>query len=152
MEINASGHNLTTTDRVPAGGFDLASIVTHEAGHFLGLAHATLPGATMYASAKPATTTLRTLAQDDIEGICTIYPSKTIRSVSSALSSSETLTATACNPSPQRGLISACDGNAAEEKDSCSGSGKPLAPWGASAGVLLSAACLVVVRRRNRRA
>jgi hypothetical protein len=149
MEINASGHNLSVTDTVPAGGFDLAGIVTHEAGHFLGLAHATSAGSTMYASTKPETTKLRSLAQDDIDGICTIYPSKTIRSVSLALSSNATLPATACNPSPQRGLISACDGNAQEATDSCNGSGKPPAPWGAFASVLLSAVCLAVVRRRH---
>src|SRR5262249_30430430 len=49
MEINASAHNLSITDQVPVNGFDLASVITHEAGHFFGLAHATAPTSTMFA-------------------------------------------------------------------------------------------------------
>src|SRR5262249_28249919 len=46
MEINAVGTNLSVGDPVPADGHDLLGIITHEAGHFLGLAHATNPAAT----------------------------------------------------------------------------------------------------------
>src|SRR6185436_4346321 len=50
MELNATAKNLSTSVAVPANGFDLLSVVTHEAGHFLGLAHATSATSTMYAS------------------------------------------------------------------------------------------------------
>jgi hypothetical protein len=53
---------------------DLDSIVTHEAGHFLGLAHSCDKLATMFASYQPTTTSLRDLEPDDITGICSIYP------------------------------------------------------------------------------
>ena len=43
--------------------------MTHEAGHFLGLAHATSALSTMYYSAQIASTSMRTLT-DDIDGIC----------------------------------------------------------------------------------
>ena len=150
MEINATGGNLSVTDQVPANGFDLASIITHEAGHFFGLAHATSPSSTMYASAKPGAAILRSLTQDDIDGICAIYPNAKIRSVSSALSSNETLAADSCNPNPERGLTSACV-SSVTSKDTCAASPKHAPPWGLSASVSLTVGCLLIARRRRPR-
>ena len=76
MEINSFGQKLTVDGTVPSNGFDLLSVVTHEAGHFLGLAHATDSQATMYAAYKPGSTSLRTLTPDDIAGLCAIYPDR----------------------------------------------------------------------------
>jgi MYXO-CTERM domain-containing protein len=54
---------------------DVQNTVTHEAGHYLGLDHPPdHPEATMYASAPSGEVSKRTLAQDDIAGICSIYP------------------------------------------------------------------------------
>jgi MYXO-CTERM domain-containing protein len=55
-------------------GIDVQNTVTHEAGHTVGLDHSTDPSATMYASGPPGETSKRDLAQDDIDGICSIYP------------------------------------------------------------------------------
>jgi MYXO-CTERM domain-containing protein len=55
----------------PGGYCSLQAILTHEAGHFLGLAHATSKASIMYAFYNPAGTTL---TPDDVDGICTIYP------------------------------------------------------------------------------
>lgn len=71
---------------------DLQNTATHEAGHFIGLAHPceTDPGTaqqngvpvctgsamastTMYPSAAPGETGKRTLDQDDVNGVCTVY-------------------------------------------------------------------------------
>jgi hypothetical protein len=80
IEINSSTtgtspHYLTTVEPppnpIPANTYDLQAILTHEAGHFLGLAHATDSTAIMYAYYKPGSLTLQ---PDDIAGICTIYP------------------------------------------------------------------------------
>ena len=52
---------------------DILSIVTHEQGHFLGLGHTTVAGATM----EPAYlggNSLATIEQDDIDGVCALYP------------------------------------------------------------------------------
>lgn len=74
IEINSSDpvdHPLTTLEPPPAGSYDLQTILTHEAGHFLGLAHATDPQAIMYAYYTPGS--LHPQA-DDVAGICAVYP------------------------------------------------------------------------------
>ncbi len=55
------------------GNVDTQSIATHEEGHFLGLDHTNAGGATMEAFYGGGTS-LRTLAQDDIDGVCALYP------------------------------------------------------------------------------
>jgi hypothetical protein len=52
---------------------DLPSILTHEVGHFLGLAHSSDGLATMRPGYNPGDIELRTLDTDDIAGICDIY-------------------------------------------------------------------------------
>jgi hypothetical protein len=111
MEINATGKNLTITDQVPGNGFDLLSVLTHEAGHFLGLAHATSPTSTMYASYKPGTSSLRTLAPDDIVGVCEIYPSTKERTVAESVDPTGMVVADACDPTPRHGFGTGCAEN-----------------------------------------
>lgn len=53
---------------------DLENVVTHELGHYLGLAHSTDPAATMFASAVAGETVKRDLSSDDADGICEVYP------------------------------------------------------------------------------
>jgi hypothetical protein len=71
IEINSHDHQLTTTEPPPAGAFDLQTILTHEAGHFLGLAHATSDQAVMYAFYSQSS---RELTPDDVAGLCSAYP------------------------------------------------------------------------------
>jgi MYXO-CTERM domain-containing protein len=54
--------------------FDIQNTMTHEAGHSLGLAHSSDPGATMFATAPSGETSKRVLGADDLQGICAIYP------------------------------------------------------------------------------
>lgn len=79
-----------TCSQVPGGAgcisTDVQNVVTHEAGHVLGLAHSSDPTATMYASSIEGETTKRTLAPDDIQtaqggGICDVYPAGLATSV-----------------------------------------------------------------------
>ena len=63
---------------------DLQNTVTHEVGHFIGLAHVcepsqgnctqSLAGITMFPSTAPGDVEKRSLAQDDVDGVCAIYP------------------------------------------------------------------------------
>lgn len=70
-EINSANNTLTTAEPPPEGAFDLQAILTHEAGHFLGLAHATYTTSIMYAYYHSGAIAL---TSDDIDGICTVYP------------------------------------------------------------------------------
>ncbi len=73
VEINgAAADPLSVGD--PATGADLDSILTHEGGHFLGLSHTNVPGATMAPGYTRGDISVRSLAQDDIDAICTAYP------------------------------------------------------------------------------
>lgn len=53
---------------------DTMSIAVHEDGHFLGLDHSNVSGATMEASYGGGNS-LATIEQDDIDGVCALYPS-----------------------------------------------------------------------------
>jgi hypothetical protein len=75
VEINTAQATFTTSDEPDRHEADLDSVVTHEVGHFLGLAHSEIDAATMRGIGyELGTTGLRTLASDDIQGICEIYP------------------------------------------------------------------------------
>ncbi|MGD8860698.1 MAG: matrixin family metalloprotease [Myxococcales bacterium] len=57
----------------PVGVVDLENVVTHEAGHFLGLGHSLDRSATMSARATLGETIKRSLEADDVQGMCEIY-------------------------------------------------------------------------------
>ncbi len=73
--LNSVNHSFTTTNE--PGKHDIQNIVTHEAGHFLGLGHEQGPSpdadATMYAVASPNEFKKRTLHADDRAGILAAY-------------------------------------------------------------------------------
>ncbi|BDG01878.1 matrixin family metalloprotease [Anaeromyxobacter oryzae] len=65
--------------------YDLQNTLTHEIGHFIGLAHpcepskgiactAAMADVTMYPYEQPVETKKRTLSPDDVDGVCTLYP------------------------------------------------------------------------------
>lgn len=98
IEVNSAQYALTTSQTT--GEYDLRSILTHEAGHFLGMAHSPLSEATMFASYNPGTTDFRTLDPDDVNGICAIYdPGAPIKT---------------CNPISRHGYSPACAGEQTE--------------------------------------
>jgi MYXO-CTERM domain-containing protein len=101
MELNSSpAHPLVLSPPDPAGSYDLLSVMTHEAGHFLGLAHSADTSAVMYAFYQPGSITLQ---PDDIQGICAIYPPDGTRSTSAG-----PVTGGQCCNVPVGGLASDC--------------------------------------------
>lgn len=73
MEFADFAYSFTVTDSLALTQTDVENTVTHEFGHVLGLDHSNDREATMYFSASPGDITKRTLAEDDIAGLCTIY-------------------------------------------------------------------------------
>ena len=146
MEINTAQQAISITDPVPQDGFDFSSIVTHEAGHFLGLAHSQDARATMYAHYKQGSSNMRYLAADDVSAICQVYPPDGTRA-----SSSGSVAAAACDPTPRHGYSGDCAPLTSASKG-C-GVGPVNGDDDASAWSLLGLAPLfvVMVRRRSKR-
>jgi hypothetical protein len=72
IEVNSADMDLSIGDNDVTS--DLQSILTHETGHFLGLAHSREPTATMNANYDRADIGFRSLSGDDERGICSVYP------------------------------------------------------------------------------
>jgi MYXO-CTERM domain-containing protein len=135
IELNFAFNELTVGD----GGvvYDLASIVTHEIGHFIGLDHSPDPLATMFAGYDEGSTIQRTLEDDDIAGACEVYPPGRDA---------------ACAPLPKNGLGDACAG---EEEAGEGGGCAVAASAGGAAGSgwwwAAAAACAAGALRSRRR-
>jgi hypothetical protein len=69
-EVNTAEHVIATQEPPRDGAFDLQAILTHEAGHFLGLAHATDTHSIMYAYYQAG---VINLTPDDTAAICEVY-------------------------------------------------------------------------------
>ena len=88
MELNGLGNKRWMTgETTDPDAYDLQNVVTHEAGHFLGLDHppcfsdgSSVPRcalSTMYASSAPGERQKRELADDDLAAVAAAYPAGT---------------------------------------------------------------------------
>jgi hypothetical protein len=132
IEVNTANNTVTMTDEPGKIEYDLEAILTHEVGHFIGIAHSPDPSAVMFASYSPGSVAQRKLTPDDIAAVCAIYPATYDK---------------ACNTVPRGGFSPTC--SAADKSALCS-----VQPGGgASYGVasLFLGTCLLTARARRRR-
>jgi len=73
MIFNGIDRQFVATEEVGKQEIELLSIVVHEFGHWLGLGHTDVASAVMRPTYNPGTK-YTGLHEDDIEGVCTIYP------------------------------------------------------------------------------
>ncbi|MCA9625438.1 MAG: matrixin family metalloprotease [Myxococcales bacterium] len=130
LEINSTAAiDLTVGDGEVV--YDLLSILTHEAGHMLGIAHSSVPGATMTVEYVPGDTELRSLAPDDVAAICDAFPANN---------------AATCDPEPRHGFSEQCGGVTVDDGCGCSTPGRATPVGGGWALVGLG---LWLARRRR---
>ncbi|MCC6624729.1 MAG: matrixin family metalloprotease [Deltaproteobacteria bacterium] len=71
--VNYGRFEFAADEACAADRYDLASTLTHELGHVLGLDHSDVAAATMARSADPGECDKRSLDPDDVAGICASY-------------------------------------------------------------------------------
>jgi hypothetical protein len=142
LELNGTIDYAFEEAGVP-GKYDLQSILTHEAGHMLGLAHSDVERSAMKATYDLGSIELRTITADDQAGVCAIYPNRAQRRTADGLVAS-----TACDLA-----ASESDGTCGEPRlfHGCSASAGAV-PGGAAsaAGASLLLAVGAVLMRASR--
>jgi hypothetical protein len=73
VEINTFESDMALGDIGPRV-IDFQSVITHEIGHFLGLSHSDVAGATMLPSYRPGNRAMASIERDDVEGVCAALP------------------------------------------------------------------------------
>lgn len=129
---------ICTEDACPrdAGGpfaVDLENIVTHEMGHYFGIAHTEdiHIDATMFQSAPPGERSKRSLEEDDETALCAIYPPGTLPE--------------ACDNTPRGGLALDCQAH----NCGCATPGLPSASGPLGVGSLAGLLVMVWARRKR---
>ncbi len=131
LEVNSTGNiDITTTDDTVV--YDLLSILTHEAGHMLGIAHSVDPTATMKVEYEPGDLELRTLAPDDAAAVCAAYPPPDLGT---------------CDSTPRHGFKATC-GPGPEEDEGCTVSAAE-SDEGDASWLVLSGLALAMARIRR---
>lgn len=94
IEVNSAHFIITVSDNPDVVQYDLQSVLTHEVGHFLGIAHSKERDAVMLAEYNSGSLGLRELGSDDVSALCTAYPPNRDAE---------------CNSTPRGGLDATCN-------------------------------------------
>ncbi len=132
VELNSFNRHFSLETPTPENSDDLLSVVQHESGHFLGLAHSSEFEATMWANYS-GSVDMRTLDADDIAGICAVFPPVTAKD-------------TTCNADPRHGFSTRCS----TPDDGCSITRSYRSTTSRTAWLLSLAAAMLLVRRASR--
>ena len=137
IEVNAA-NNTVTLPGAKKVEFDLQAILTHEVGHFIGIAHSSGGSAVMAPTYASGSIAQRTLTPDDVAAVCAIYPPKS---------------GVACVSEPRGGFSESC-GAVATKKGLCSVSSPPASGHdgsGSTASLALMGLGVLTVARLARR-
>jgi hypothetical protein len=136
IEVNTAENVFSLSDEPGPDDVDLLSVLTHEAGHFLGLAHSAELDTTMFPDYTRGTTTIRQLAPDDIAAICATYPANRKK-------------AGECTAIPRHGFAPECVEDQTYVKCSVSsGEGGDSGDRGSREGLALGAIAIAIGLRR----
>lgn len=148
IEINSSDYNIVpVVEKAGLDVYDLQVVLTHEAGHFLGLAHSHSPGSVMFSRGEGEDVAKRRISEDDALGICAAYPPDGRRAVGIASSQGARAIIKGCEP-PARGPSAASASPTKPPNLICAqgiGRAAPGLP-----GLFLCLAGLLLLRRRWR--
>jgi len=139
IEVNAANNTVTISNPPKKVEYDLQAILTHEVGHFIGIAHSAQDTAVMAPTYSPGSIAQRKLTADDIAAVCAIYPPKS---------------GLVCNPEPRGGFSDSC-GNVETKKGLCAVSSAPgeapsFAPAASFSFAAMGLGVLTLVRRSRR--
>lgn len=144
MEINTKDMDpIAFRDPVDKNAYDFLSVVTHEAGHFLGIGHSDSRASTMFARYDKGETHQRTLTADDVLAVCTIYRPDGSR----AVLGDKVTVAPGCDPTPRGGFTRAC---ADAPSGKCAVGSAPGAAASTEGGWVLAIGVLLYGVRRRR--
>lgn len=142
LEVNHANNDFFIGDTPPDRTYDLLAVLTHEVGHFIGMDHSTVEGATMESRYDSGSIKQRTLEPDDLAALCSAYPPS--RSAT-------------CDPAPLNGFTAKCATEEAALGDNLSGCNCALIGREAEGGAsrrwlgLIALAAWAVARRSARR-
>jgi hypothetical protein len=140
IEINAANNTVTISNDPRKIQYDLQAIMTHEVGHFIGVAHSSDSSAVMFASYSPGSIAQRKLTPDDVDAVCAIYPPNN---------------PAACDVEPRGGFSGTC-GDEEDKKGLCSigtvgDRGTRIAGSASASFAVMGLGVLAAVRLRRRR-
>jgi hypothetical protein len=146
MEINTKDMEpIAFRDPVATNAYDFLSVITHEAGHFLGIGHSDTKRATMYASYDKGEVFQRNLSPDDVNAVCNIYRPDGTR----AVLGDKVTVAPGCDPTPRGGFTRDCE--EAETSKICAVGHTPGRSASNGAGWTLAMALGIYALRRGRK-